>query len=41
MFSHGGSTAAIAATTPIRVVCQNTLYGDVAIKRVMPRRWLC
>ena len=35
MNSHDGSTAVIAATTPIRVVCQNTLYGDVAISAVI------
>ncbi|MGZ6617751.1 MAG: DUF932 domain-containing protein [Solirubrobacteraceae bacterium] len=32
---HDGSTAVIAATTPIRVICQNTLYADVRIDRVI------
>jgi hypothetical protein len=41
MNSHDGSTAVVAATTPIRVVCQNTLYGDVAIKCVMTPSGLC
>jgi phage/plasmid-like protein (TIGR03299 family) len=41
MNSHDGSTAVIAATTPIRVVCQNSAYGDITIKRVMPTSGLC
>ena len=30
MNSHDGSTAVVAATTPIRVVCQNTLNWGLA-----------
>jgi hypothetical protein len=33
MNSHDGSTAVIAATTPVRLVCQNTCYANVRIER--------
>jgi phage/plasmid-like protein (TIGR03299 family) len=40
MKSQDGATAVIAATTPVRVVCQNTLNPDVRIECVIRTRWL-
>lgn len=39
--SHDGSMAATAAATPIRIVCANTFYPDVRIKRVKSPRIVC
>jgi phage/plasmid-like protein (TIGR03299 family) len=36
MNSHDGSTAVVAATTPIRVVCQNTLNWGLSNARQIP-----
>jgi phage/plasmid-like protein (TIGR03299 family) len=33
--SHDGSTGIVAATTPVRVCCANTLYADVGIERII------